>query len=170
MRIPQRLPLTPCLLALGLLVGMGMPTAASAQALAVKVQCTNHGPTAPEPTGEAEGHSLVAAQATCLVQGGPMDGAIETQQLLWRFEKGTGTLLSGHAVTRKPGAFGAAQVTQGTQVFQMADGRVTGWTATGRGRHTLAVGAAASLAGRSFIWTAAPTGPRSYTIQLNYEP
>lgn len=170
MRIPQRLPLTPYLLALGMLGGMGTPTAAGAQALVVKVLCTNHGSTAPEPTGEAEGHSLLVAQATCLVQGGPLDGAIETQQNLWRYERGTGTLLSGHAVTRKPGALGAAQVTQGSLVFQMTDGRVTGWTATGRGRVTLAVGAAASLAGRSLSWTAAPTGPRSYTIQVSYEP
>ena len=141
-----------------------------ASALIVRLVCINHGSTAVEPIGDGEGQSLLAAQATCQVQGGPMDGAVETQHNLWHYDKATGTLLSGHSVARKPGAISTAQILQGMLTFQMTDGRVTGWSSSGRARTTMAVGAAAPLAGRLLNWTATASGPRSYTVQLTYDP
>lgn len=171
MPTPYRNPcLSSCLLAAAVLAAAGAPAPVGAQALTVRLQCTNHGSNTVEPFGEAEGQSLLAAEATCSVHGGPMDGAVETQHNIWRYDKGVGTLLSGQSVTRKPGALSAGQVLQGALTFQMADGRVSGWTASGRARITMAAGTAAPLANRSVSWTATPTGPRSYTVLLNYEP
>lgn len=159
-----------CTTVFGVLATCAAPSLVCAQAVAVRVLCTNHGPNVIEPIVDREGQSLQAAEATCVVQGGPMDGAVETQHNLWHYDKGTGSLLSGHAVARKPGALSAAVISQGSLAFRMADGKVTGWTASGKGRMTLATGAAASLAGKSFDWSANPTGPRSYVIQVTFEP
>lgn len=141
-----------------------------AQSVTVRVQCTNHGPNLIEPLADREGQSLQAAEATCVVQGGPMDGGVETQHILWHYNKASGQVLSGHAVARKPGALGTSTITQGALSFQMVDGKVTGWTASGKGRQTLAAGTGSALGGKSFGWTASPTGPRSYVVQVTYEP
>ncbi|MBL8343154.1 MAG: hypothetical protein JNL30_16925 [Rubrivivax sp.] len=93
---------------------------------------------------------------------------METQHFLWHYDKGTGTVLSGHSVARKPGALSTAVILQGALTFQLTDGKVTGWNASGKGRMALAAGAAAALDGKSFVWTASPTGRRSYVIQLTY--
>lgn len=156
--------------AVAVLLASALADPAGAQGITARVLCTNHGPNLIEPLVGREGQSLLAAEATCAVQGGPMDASVETQHILWHYDKASGQLLSGHAVARKPGALGASTITQGALSFQMADGKVTGWTASGKGRQTLAAGAASALAGKSFAWTASPTGPRSYVILVAYEP
>jgi len=160
--------------ALGILGAWSVPGDASAQAAAAPVSmrllCTNHGANAIEPVADREGQSLLAAAASCVVQGGPMDGGVETQHNLWHYDRGAGTLLSGQAVARKPGALSASLITQGALTFQMSEGRMTGWSASGRGRLTLATGGAAALDGKSFAWTASPTGPRSYVVQVTFAP
>lgn len=147
-----------------------LPSAAFSQAPTLRTVCTNHGPNVVEPIPDREGQSLLAAEATCVIQGGPMDGAVESQSNLWHYDKGSGTLLAGHAVARRPGQIAAAMTTSGTLTFQMTEGRVTGWSATGKGRYLLGTAAAASLAGRSFSWTATPTGPRSYVVAVTLDP
>ena len=49
--------------------------------------------------------------------------------------------------------------TSATLELTMADGKVTGWTASGRGTYPVATGSAAFLVGKSFTLTAKPTGP-----------
>jgi len=159
-----------CITTLGALSTFLAPSPVGAQSIGVRVLCTNHGPNIAEPIVDRDGQSLLAAEATCVVQGGPMDGAVETQHNLWHYDKGSGALLSGHAVTRKPGALSATVITQGGLALRMTDGKVSGWNASGTGRMTLATGAAASLAGRSFNWTANPTGPASYVVQVTFGP
>ena len=51
----------------------------------------------------------------------------------------------------------------------MTDGKVTGFIGTGQGIYKLATGAAASLAGKSFTYTAGPTGPGRYVIEFKVE-
>lgn len=142
---------------------------ANAQAPSVRALCTNHGPNTVEPIVGREGQSFLAAEATCQIQGGPMDGAIDTQSVLWHYDKGSGTLVSGHSVARLPDSIATAVITSGSLTFQMADSKVTGWTASGKGRYALGAGAAASLGGKTFAWTASPTGPQSYAVVLSVE-
>ena len=44
----------------------------------------------------------------------------------------------------------------------MTDGKVTGYTSSGKGRWAIASGSAASLAGRTFTWESKPTGVGLY--------
>jgi hypothetical protein len=48
----------------------------------------------------------------------------------------------------------------------LADGKVTGFTATGKGRYLLATGSAASLAGKTFSFTAKPTGAGQWETEV----
>lgn len=171
MRVPSRIPcLSSWLLATASLAAAAATAPAGAQALTVRLHCINHGSNVVEPMGEGEGQSLLAAEATCSVHGGPMDGAVETQHNIWHYVNAKGTLLSGQSVARKPGGVSAAQVVDGELTLRSADGRVSGWSAAGRARIMIAAGSASALAGRTMKWTATPTGPRTYTVQLSYEP
>jgi hypothetical protein len=151
------------LLALAL---MSPTTQSSAQTVAIRTLCTSHGPNVNEAMPDREGQTVLVADATCIIQGGPMDGAIETQQNVWHFDKAAGTLVSSHGVSRKPGSMAVYLNRTGTLTFQMTEGKVTGWTSSGTGRYPLGAGAATSLAGKSYTWTASPTGPRSYAVSL----
>jgi hypothetical protein len=42
---------------------------------------------------------------------------------------------------------------------------VTGWTASGRDNYLLATGSAAPLTGKSFTWTAKPTGAGQFVAE-----
>jgi hypothetical protein len=129
-----------------------------------KTHCTSIGPGGPEPLGDREGHGLVVASSVCTVEGGPLNGGITTQQVIWEGDKGTATLLSGDGVTRKPGTIAAYRNTGGTLTTVMKDGKPAGWTTSGTSVITMAVGEAASMKGKSVSWTGKATGPRTYVI------
>ena len=131
--------------------------------------CNNIGGSAPEPVGDRDGHTLQVAEASCTVQGGPLDGAVLTQNTLWEYDKGVGNMLSSHGVYRKPGAMATYVNSAGTINLVMADGKVTGWTAAGKGRYAMASGSAGSLNGKTYSWTARPTGPRSYVVEATFD-
>lgn len=130
-----------------------------------KAHCTSIGPGGAEPLGDREGHGLAVASAVCTVEGGPLNGGITTQQVIWEGDKGTSTLLSGDGVTRKPGTTAAFRNTAGTLTMVMKDGKPAGWTASGTSVITTAVGEAASMNGKSVSWTGRATGPRTYVIE-----
>jgi hypothetical protein len=70
-------------------------------------------------------------------------------------------MLSGSGVARKPGAIAVWKGTKAEITLTMTDGKVTGWTVSGRGAYPLATGDWASMAGKSFTWTGKPVGPAS---------
>lgn len=159
MKTPLRFLLT----ALGLMLA---PGAAFAQTT-WKAHCTNIGPAASEALGDREGHGLSVANSVCTVEGGPFNGGVTTQQVIWEGDqaKGASTLVSGDGVTRKPGATSAYRNTAGTLTYVMKDGKPAGWTASGTSVITIAVGEAASMKGKSVSWTGRATGPRTFVIE-----
>jgi len=74
--------------------------------------------------------------------------------------------LSGLGVTRKPGATTAYQHTEGKQSLVMTDGKVTGATGSGRGRYTLATGAAAANNGKTYSYTFRSTAPGQFIVDV----
>ena len=139
------------------------------QPLSFRALYTNHGANWNEPVGDRDGHSLQIGDATCSVQGGPMDGAVATQQVVWEYDKGIGTLLSSHSVYRKPGAMLVGIARSGTVNLQMAEGRVTGWNASGTLVFATATGSASNLEKKVGNWTARPTGNRAYVIEIKVD-
>ena len=136
-----------------------------AMAQSSKYTCMNVGPNLPEPLGDREGHVVSVADGGCTVEGGLLDGTVQTQHTIWEFDKGAGNILSGDGVSRKPGAAVAYRITAGSLSLLMKDGKPAGWNASGKGVYTLATGAAAALAGKTFTWTAYATSHRTYVME-----
>jgi hypothetical protein len=87
-----------------------------------------------------------------------LDGALATIQEIWEWDGTNGKLLLESGVIRKPGAIATYDLTEGKIALTMTDGKVTGFTASGKGRCPTATGLAASLAGKSWTWKSWPAG------------
>lgn len=130
----------------------------------MKYICQDIGGGPPEPLGDREGHSISVGPYSCRVDSGALSGGVSTGASIWEWDKTNAVLVSGNGVIRKPGATVVYQATEGKLALTMADGKVTGFTASGRGSYPMAIGSAASLAGKSFTWTAKSTGPGQFEI------
>jgi hypothetical protein len=147
----------------------GAPSAI-AQENHFKVSCQDIGASgAREPVGDREHHAISVAQASCRIESGPWSGAIVTDTETWEWDGTNAVLLSGSAVGRMAGSTGVSVTTSGTLALMMSDGKVTGWTATGKGRWPVASGSAASMAGKTYTWTSKPTAPRQFEIDIAVE-
>ena len=60
-------------------------------------------------------------------------------------------------------------MTTGPLTVRMQDGRPAGWTGSGRGQYTLAVGRAAPRAAKAVSWTGQATGARTSVIDVTVE-
>ena len=136
-----------------------------AMAQSSKHTCMNLGPNLPEPLGDRDGHAILVSDASCMIEGGLLDGTVMTQRTISELDKGAMNILSGDGVSRKPGVAVAYRVTAGSLTYVMKDGKPAGWNASGKGVYTMATGAAAALAGKAFTWTGYTTGPRSYVLE-----
>jgi hypothetical protein len=142
---------------------------AIAQDAASTWTCQDVGASQPEPLGDREGHSLFVGDYSCRIDGGPLSGGVVTGSNIWEHDGPKSTRLASQGVIRKPGAVVAFAGGMGSIVFTMTDGKVTGWTASGTGKNVLAAGAWAPLAGKANTWTAKPTGPGQFLVELKFE-
>jgi hypothetical protein len=110
----------------------------------------------PEPIGDREGHAIAVTIASCRNVGGVLDGSLTTAQEIWEWDGPNAKLLLESGVIRKPGAIVTFELTEGKLALTMTDGKVTGFTASGKGRWPTATGTAASLAGKSWNFKAGP--------------
>jgi hypothetical protein len=147
-------------------LALGAPGAA-AQNLRV-FTCQDVGVGAPEPLGDREGHSISIYRGSCRVEGA-YAGGVSTDEGIWEWDGPKAVELSGSGIVRKPGSTLAWRETEGKITLTMTDGKVTGWTSSGRGVNTLATGDWAKLAGKGYTWTAKPTGPSQYTVEAKDE-
>jgi hypothetical protein len=85
-----------------------------------------------------------------------LDGSLTTAQEIWEWDGPNAKLLLESGVIRKPGAIVTFELTEGKLALTMTDGKVTGFTASGKGRWPTASGTAASLAGKSWTFKAGP--------------
>ncbi len=139
---------------------------AVAQEMTATFTCQFVGGGAPEPLGDREGHTIQVGEYSCLVaNSGPMSGAVATGTNIWEWDGPNAALRSDSGVARKPGATVVWQGTEGKLELTMADGKVTGWTASGKGANLIATG---SIAGKPYTWTAKSTGPAQFTIESKF--
>jgi hypothetical protein len=89
---------------------------------------------------------------------------------MWEWDGPKATQISNTGVARKPGATLAWKDAEAKLTLTMTDGKVTGWTGSGRGANLVATGGWASMAGKSYTWTAKSLGPASqFSIEVTYE-
>jgi len=111
--------------------------------------CQTVGTAAPEPLGDREGHAISVSEASCRADSGPDAGGVVTGTTIWEWDKTNGVVVSGNGVVRKPGYTEVYQAIDGKISLTVADGKVTGWTASGRNTVVLGTGSAASRVGKS---------------------
>jgi hypothetical protein len=142
--------------------------AAAAQESTATFTCQDIGADAPlEPLGDREGHSISISQFSCRVDSGPMSGGVSTGTGIWEWNGPNAVLVSQHGVIRKAEATLVFVDTAGTLALTMAGDKVTGWAASGRVTFPVATGSAAAMAGKSATWTAKPTGPAQFSIDVS---
>jgi hypothetical protein len=124
-----------------------------------KFSCqTVGGSNTPEPLGDREGHGITVTTASCRIVGGVLDGSLLTAQEIWEWDGTNAKMLLESGVFRKPGPIATYELTEGKLALTMTDGKVTGFTASGKGRYPTATGTAASVAGKSWTWKSWPSG------------
>jgi hypothetical protein len=158
-----------CRIATAAIVLAAAAPSAVAQENTFTITCQDVGGGAPEPLGDREGHSILVSEYSCRADSGPLSGGVWTGRAIWEFDKTNAVLISNTGVVRKPGATAVYQDTAGKLALTMTDGKVTGFASTGRGSYLMAIGNAASLAGKSYTFTAKPTGPGQFTVELKVE-
>jgi len=67
----------------------------------------------PEQLGDRDGHALRVAQFSCVANSGPLSGGVLTGSTIYELDKGSGVLLTGSGVVRKPGVAGVDALTEG---------------------------------------------------------
>jgi hypothetical protein len=139
---------------------------ALAQEITYTWTCQDVGTDPPEALGDREGHSISINVASCHSETEPMSGAVLTGTTIWEWNGPNAVLLSSNGVIRKPGATVVYQNTGGSLALTMTDGKVTGFTASGKGDEKLATGSLAVLAGKPYTWTANPAGPGQFTLEV----
>jgi hypothetical protein len=144
-------------------------SSAVAQENTFTLTCQDVGGGAPEPLGDREGHSILANDYSCRADSGPLSGGVWTGRDIWEWDKTNAALVSGNGVVRKPGATVVYQHTAEKSALTMTDGKVTGFAGAGRGSLAMAIGSAASLAGKSYTFTAKSTGPGQFTVEIKVE-
>jgi hypothetical protein len=139
---------------------------AFAQDITYTWHCQDVGANPPEALGDHEGHSIAVEPISCHSESESMSGALLTGTYIWEWDGPNAVLLSATGVIRKPGATMVYQETGGSIALTMADGKVTGFTASGKGYEKLATGSLAALAGTPYTWTVKPAGPGQSIVEV----
>jgi len=134
-----------------------------------KCFCQTAGTDLPEPLGDHEGHAVTVTSYTCRVEGGALDGGVLTGTSMYEWDRTNARGLSGNGVGRKAGAMLVYQLGDFKNELILADGKVSGFLASGQGTYKLATGSAASLAGKTFTYTARRTGSNQFDIDVKVE-
>ena len=123
---------------------------AVAQEVTYTMTCQDVGAGTPEALGDREGHTLAIYSGSCRTDSGPLSGAITTGTDIFEWNGPNAVLVTGNGVARKPGATLVYQNTGGKMSLTMTDGKVTGWTASGKGTNLVATGHC-GVAGRKVV-------------------
>jgi hypothetical protein len=131
--------------------------------------CQGFGSGAREPLGDREGHAISVGDYSCYTDSGPFVGGNVSGTNIWEWDKTDAVLVTGQYISRKPGSIAVYQASEGKLALTVTDGKVTGFTGSGRGTLRLVTGSAASLAGKSVTWTAKTSEPGRFKVELKAE-
>jgi hypothetical protein len=113
-----------------------------------------------EPVGDQKDHNLQVYSYSCQIAGGPLDGGVATGSTISEWKGLKSNRVAEMGVVRKPGSVAVYSEGSESVTLAMADGKITGCSATGTGRYVFATGDWARLAGKtdSFKGRCAPVG------------
>jgi hypothetical protein len=155
---------------LGVVACVSLSAGAFAQSdVSFRLFCHSVGNNAQEPLGDRDGHAISFSQIACRTEGGPLDGGMLTGITIYEWDKTNAVGLSGSGITRKPGATSAYENSETKLALSVSDGKVTGFTGTGRGRYTMATGTAAALKGKTYTFSFRTTGPGQVLVDVKID-
>ena len=131
--------------------------------------CTAIGGNAPEVLDSKQGHSVSNNDFVCRIDGGLLDNGWATGHQVYEFVGPKGVGRAGMGVARHPNGVAVWVNEVMTNDLQLQDGKVAGFHATGKGRYTMASGAAKELDGRTYSYVARPTGPGQFDIDVTVD-
>jgi hypothetical protein len=131
--------------------------------------CIAVGSSAPEVLDSKQGHSVADNNFACRIDGGPLDKGWATGHQVYEFFGPKGVGKAGIGVARHPNGV-AVWVNETMQNdLQLQDGKVVGFHASGKGKYSMAAGAAKELEGRTYSYVAQPTGPGQFNIEVSID-
>ena len=132
--------------------------------------CQNVGQSQPEPLGDREGHALLVGSVSCRAELGALAGGVMTTQDVWEWDGPKAALVSFTGVVRKNGATLVWKAIQGKLELTMTEGKVTGFTVSGRADTVLAAARWAPWASKQMTWTGKPNGPASqFSLETTFK-
>jgi hypothetical protein len=161
------MPHIPNLISVVLLVGgiFVIPPTAYADPNRSKSICQSVDDGAPQPIGDREGHMMAVYAVTCRVVEGEPSGGVSSGRVIIEWDKSHASLIAGGGVMRSPGSLSVFQNIEEHGDATVADGKVTGFASSGRGKVIWASGAAASAVGKSYSYTTKSTGPGQVVVE-----
>ncbi len=123
-----------------------------------RFDCTVIGAASQEPIDTTPGHFLATVEYSCYGVDGLLKDAVHTASSASEWINQKGTFLRGGGTHRAAGGLAVTQVTEGSGVVVMKDGKPIGTATTGTGIFKFASGNLAALSGKTFKFTTKPTG------------
>jgi len=124
---------------------------------------------APQPIGDREGHMMAIYNVTCRVVEGQPRGGVSSGRVIIEWDKTHAKLIAGGGVLRSPGATSVFENTEESGDATVADGKVTGFASSGRGKIIWATGLAASAVGKTYSYTTKSTGSGQVEVETSAE-
>ena len=120
---------------------------------------------APQQIGDREGHMMAIYNVSCHVVEGQPSGGVSSGKVIIEWDKTHATLIAGGGVMRSAGSIAVFQNTEERGDAIVADGKVTGFASSGRGKVIWATGAGASSVGKSYSYTTKSTGSGQLEVE-----
>jgi hypothetical protein len=131
--------------------------------------CQGAGFAPPEAFGDSESHTITSGQFSCRAQTGPMAGGVLLGHVVIEWKDGTGTLLAGSGVVRKPGVVLVFQSLDYKILYQKTDGQFSGASGAGRFKYVYAGGSEAALNGATFVFVTKSARPDAFLLEATRE-
>jgi len=141
--------------------------AAIADASKSKSICQSVDEGAPQQIGDREGHMMAIYNVTCHVVEGQPSGGVSSGKVIIEWDKTHATLIAGGGVLRSASATSVFQNLEESGDATVADGKVTGFSSSGRGKVIWAIGTAASAIGKTYTYTTKSAGSGQIEVETS---
>lgn len=122
-----------------------------------------------EPMGDRPDHNLSLLQYSCIGVDGLLKGALYSGSNTIEWDGTKGRIIVGGGIHRIPGGRLVTELTEGSVIAVMKDGKLIGTESSGKGIVKLAVGPFATLNGKTVKFSTTPISPIRWMLELTAE-
>ena len=122
-----------------------------------------------EPMGDRPNHNLSFLQYSCVGVDGLLKGVLYSGSNTVEWDGLKGKIIVGSGIHRIPGGRLVTELTEGSVIAVMRDGKLIGDESSGNGVVKLASGPFATLNGKAIKFSSAPISPIRWMLELTAE-